>query len=65
MNAEVDRHNEIIDTINDRTALLDDRVKHQTILVKTVHRKSSAACLWAIIILLLVAIIVIAVVPFK
>ncbi len=65
MNAEVDRHNEIIDTINDRTGLLDDRVKHQTILVKTIHRKSSAAWLWAIIILLLVAIIVIAVVPFK
>ena len=39
MNTEVDRHNEIIDTITDRTGLLDARVKRQTMLVRTVDRK--------------------------
>ena len=65
MNTEVDRHNEIIDTITDRTGLLDARVKRQTMLVKTVDRKSSAFGLWLIIVLLFVAIVVIAAVPFK
>ena len=46
MNTEVDRHNEIIDTITDRTGLLDARVKRQTMLVRTVDRKSSAFGLW-------------------
>ena len=64
MNSEVDRHNEIIDTITDRTTLLDARVKRQTLLVKTVQRKSSACLMWTIIILLFVAIIVIVAVPF-
>lgn len=64
MNTEVDRHNEIIETITDRTGLLDDRVKRQTFLVKTIHRKASACGLWTVIILLFIAIIVIAAVPF-
>ncbi|CAF3507564.1 unnamed protein product [Rotaria sp. Silwood1] len=65
MNSEVDRHNEIIDTITDRTGLLDSRVKRQTMLVKVIDRKSSALWLWVIIILLFIAIIVIAAIPFK
>lgn len=65
MNAEVDRHNEIIDTITDRTALLDNRVKRQTMLTNTIFRKTSASCLWLIIILLFIAIIVIVAVPFS
>lgn len=65
LNNEVDRHNEIIDTISDRTGLLDARIKRQTALVKIVDRKSSACFLWIIIVLLFVAIIVIAAVPFK
>jgi len=65
MNAEVDRHNEIIDTLTDRTGLLDDRVRRQTLLVKTIHRKSSALGLWIVIIILFIAIIVIVAVPFK
>ncbi|CAF1056026.1 unnamed protein product [Adineta ricciae] len=65
MNSEVDRHNEIIDTITDRTGLLDSRVKRQTMLVKTIDRKSSALGLWIIIILLFIAIIVIVAIPFK
>jgi hypothetical protein len=65
MNSEVDRHNEIIDTITDRTGLLDSRVKRQTLLVKTIHRKSSALWLWIIIILLFISIIIIVAVPFK
>ncbi len=64
MNNEVDRHNEIIDTITDQTGLLENRVKRQTILTKTIHRKSSACCLWVIIILIFIAIVVIAAVPF-
>ncbi|CAF3441652.1 unnamed protein product, partial [Rotaria sp. Silwood2] len=52
MNNEVERHNEIIDTITDRTGLLDSRVKRQTMLVKVIDRKSSALWLWVIIILL-------------
>lgn len=64
MNNEVDRHNEIIDTITDRTGLLDARVKRQTLLTKTIHRKSSALGLWIIIIFLFIAIVVIAAVPF-
>jgi hypothetical protein len=65
MNSEVDRHNEIIDTITDRTGLLDARVKRQTIFIKTIERKSSAAMIWCIIILLFIAIIVIVAVPYK
>ncbi|CAF0724916.1 unnamed protein product [Rotaria sordida] len=65
MNSEVDRHNEILDTITDRTSLLDSRVKRQTMLVKVIDRKSSALLLWIIIILLFVAIVVIAAIPFK
>lgn len=65
MNNEVDRHNEIIDTITERTGLLDSRVKRQTALVNTVDRKSSTLWLWIIIILLFIAIIVIAAIPFK
>ncbi|CAF4689733.1 unnamed protein product, partial [Rotaria magnacalcarata] len=44
MHTEVDRHNEIIDTITDRTGLLDSRVKRQTMLVNVIDRKSST--LW-------------------
>jgi hypothetical protein len=65
MNNEVDRHNEIIDTITDRTGLLDARVKRQTLFTKTIDRKSSALGLWIIIIILFIAIVVIIVVPFK
>jgi hypothetical protein len=65
MNSEVDRHNEIIGTITDRTGLLDSRVKRQTMLVKTSLRKSSATLLWVIILFLFIAIIVIVAVPFK
>ena len=65
MTGEVDRHNEVIDTITDRTGLLDSRVKRQTMLVKTIHRKSSACVLWMVAFLLFVAIIVIVSVPFK
>ncbi|CAF4332934.1 unnamed protein product, partial [Adineta steineri] len=65
MNTEVDRHNEIIDTITDRTGLLDSNVKRQTMLVKTIQKKSSALWLWVIIILLFVSIIVIVAIPFK
>jgi len=65
MNSEIDRHNEIIDTVTDQTQLLDSRVKRQTLLVNTIHRKSSAACLWVLIILLFIAIIVIAAIPKK
>ncbi len=64
MNAEVDRHNEIIDTVTDRTGLLNDRVKRQTLLVKTIHQKSSALWLWVIIIILFIAIVIIAAVPY-
>ncbi|CAF3480315.1 unnamed protein product [Rotaria socialis] len=65
MHNEVERHNEIIDTITDRTGLLDSRVKRQTMLVNVIDRKSSTLCLWVVIILLFIAIIVIASVPFK
>ncbi len=64
MNSEVDLHNEIIDTITDRTGLLDARVKKQTLLTKVIHKKSSALWLWIIIIVLFIAIVVIAAVPF-
>lgn len=64
MNAEVDRHNEIIDNITDQTGLLDNRVKRQTLLVTTIHRKTSACWLWVVIIVLLVAIIAIVAIPF-
>jgi len=63
MNTEIDRHNELIDTITDRTGLLDSRVKRQTVLVNTIHRKSSALCLWIIIIVLFIAIVVIVAIP--
>jgi hypothetical protein len=63
MNTEVDRQNEIIETITDRTGLLDARVKRQTLLVKTIERKSSAAIIWLFIILLFIAIIVIVAIP--
>ncbi|CAF5036934.1 unnamed protein product, partial [Rotaria sp. Silwood1] len=65
MNSEVDRHNQIIDTITDRTELLDSRVKRQIMFVKVIDRKSSALWLWVIIILLFIAIIVIAAILFK
>lgn len=65
MTGEVERHTEIIDTITDRTGLLDARVKRQTMLVKTIQRKSSACMLWLVVFLLFVAIIVIVTVPFK
>lgn len=64
MNDEVERHTEIIDTITERTSMLDSRVKRQTLLVRTVDRKSSAAFLWCVAILLFIAIIVIVAVPF-
>ncbi|CAF3852348.1 unnamed protein product [Rotaria magnacalcarata] len=65
MHTEVDRHNEIIDTITDRTGLLDSRVKRQTMLVNVIDQKSSTLWLWVVIILLFIAIVVIASVPFK
>ena len=65
MNNEIDTHNEIIDTITDRTELLDSRVKRQTMLVRVIDRKSSTLWLWVIIILLFIAIIVIVAIPFK
>lgn len=65
MNTEVDTHNEIIENINDKTTLLDSRVKRQTTFVKLIDRKSSALWLWVIVILLLIAIIVVAAIPFK
>jgi len=64
MNDEIERHTEIIDTITERTSMLDSRVKRQTLLVRTVDRKSSAALLWCVAILLFIAIIVIVAVPF-
>jgi uncharacterized Rmd1/YagE family protein len=51
--------------ITDRTGVLDARVKRQTIFIKTIERKSSAAMIWCIIILLFIAIIVIVAVPYK
>ena len=64
MNGEIDRHNEIIDTITDQTGLLENNVKRQTMLTKLVDRKSSALWLWVIIILLFLVIVIIAAVPF-
>jgi len=64
MNAEVDRHNEIIDTITDQTSLLDNRVKRQTLLTNIIHKKTSACWLWVVIVVLFIAIVVIAAVPF-
>ncbi|CAF3067230.1 unnamed protein product [Rotaria socialis] len=41
MHNEVERHNEIIDTITDRTGLLDSRVKRQTIMIPSLVHLAS------------------------
>lgn len=64
MNSEIDQQNEIIGTLTDGTALLDTRIKRQTLFVKQIQKKSSACALWTVVALLLIAIIVIVAVPF-